>query len=260
MRHTDRTQNISFGWLKQQFEAEHFDMVNVDTLEQVADIFTKHFAEKTKWLHALRLINHNLCSGVAQKGGKDSDSHLVAKPTIAAAGHGRPSLERVAQDLLRVKDFSYHGLCSLANDFPTKVSKRRKSRLATTDQSYYHNWGFFSFSGMQGITNITKRFPDACLYLNEWIGKHARKGFTWTSIAVNRDAKSLLHADSRNLRGSDNFAISFGDFTGGFLYGLKVPKARAPEPRPRQMELWFLEDPTIQGTPLCTSPRTCTAV
>ena len=85
MRHTDRTQNISFGWLKQQFEAEHFDMVNVDTLEQVADIFTKPFAEKTKWLHALRLINHNLRNDVAQKGGKDSDSHLVAKPTIAAA-------------------------------------------------------------------------------------------------------------------------------------------------------------------------------
>ena len=71
---------------------------------------------------------------------------------------------------------------------------------------------------MQGITNITKRFPDTCLYLNEWIRKHARKGFTWTSIAVNRDAKSLLHADSRNLRNSDNFAISFGNFTGGFLW------------------------------------------
>eukprot|EP00439_Symbiodinium_sp_Y106_P061891 s1696_g9.t1 len=120
MRHTESAQNVSFGWLKQQFEAEHFDdMVNVDTLEQVADIFTKPFAEKTKWLHALRLINHNLCSDVAQKWGKDSDSHLVAKPTIAAAGHGRPSLERVAQDLLTVKDFSYPGLCS-ANDFPTK--------------------------------------------------------------------------------------------------------------------------------------------
>ena len=52
----------------------------------------------------------------------------MAKPTIAAAGHGRPSLESIAQDLLRVKDFSYPGLCSLASDFPTKVSKRRKSR------------------------------------------------------------------------------------------------------------------------------------
>ena len=40
--------------------------------------------------------------------------------------------------------------------------------------------------------------------MNEWISKHARKGFTWTSIAVNRDAKSLLHADSSNLKGSEN--------------------------------------------------------
>ena len=71
---------------------------------------------------------------------------------------------------------------------------------------------------MQGITNITKRFPDACRYMNEWISKRARKGFTWTSIAVNRDAKSLLHADSRNLKGSDNFAVSFGDFKRGLLW------------------------------------------
>ena len=35
---------------------------------------------------------------------------------------------------------------------------------------------------------------------------------------MNRDAKSLLHADSRNLRGSDNFAVSFGEFKGGFLW------------------------------------------
>ena len=50
MRRTDRTQNISFGWLKQQFERGFFNMVNVATLEQVADIFTKFkpFAEKSK--------------------------------------------------------------------------------------------------------------------------------------------------------------------------------------------------------------------
>eukprot|EP00439_Symbiodinium_sp_Y106_P006827 s4042_g1.t1 len=158
-----------------------------------------------------RLINHNLCNDVAQKGGKDSDSRLVAKPTIAAASHGRPSLERIAQDLLMVKDFSYQGLLSVAAEFPTKVSMQRRSRLTTTDNSYYRNWGFFSFSGMQGVTNITKRFPNACRYMNEWISKHARKGFTWTSIAVNRDAKSLLHA-------SENFAVSFGDFDGGLLW------------------------------------------
>ena len=80
-------------------------------------------------LHALRLINHNLCTDVTQKGGKDSDSHLVA---IAAASHGRPSLERIAQDLLMVKDFSYQGLLSVAAEFPTKVSMQRRSRLTTT--------------------------------------------------------------------------------------------------------------------------------
>ena len=218
MRHTDRTQNISFGWLKQQFEVKHFNMVNVDTSEQVADVFTKPFAEKAKWLHALRLINHLDCPEVAPKKGKDSDSHLIAKPLVTAPSIGRPDIESASAQFLGAKDFGYKALQSLAELLPTKVSRRRKSKLTTSDESYYHNWGFFSFSGMQGITTIARRYPKACRYINEWIAKQARSGFTWTSFAINRDAKSILHTDCRNLRGSENFAVSFGDFKDGFLW------------------------------------------
>ena len=72
---------------------------------------------------------------------------------------------------------------------------------------------------MQGITTIAGRYPKACRYVNEWVAKQARPGFTWTSLAINRDAKSLLHTDCRNLRGNENFAVSFGDFKNGFLLG-----------------------------------------
>ena len=51
-------------------------MINVDTKEQVADMFTKPFADRTKWLHALRLINHNLTGDQGGKPAKDSDSPL----------------------------------------------------------------------------------------------------------------------------------------------------------------------------------------
>ena len=90
MRHTDRTQRISFGWLKQQFERGLFNMINVSTDEQVADIFAKPFADKTKWDKALALINHADCSKqtLDSKGGtKDSDSHLLHKPHV----HGSPA-------------------------------------------------------------------------------------------------------------------------------------------------------------------------
>ena len=80
LRHTDKTQRISFAWLRQQFERGLFNMINVDTKEQVADIFTKPFADRTKWLHALRLINHNLTGDQGGKPAKDSDSHLLSRP------------------------------------------------------------------------------------------------------------------------------------------------------------------------------------
>ena len=56
MRYANRTQRVSFRWLKQQFERGQFDLLNVGTLYQVADILTKVFPSPSEWLHALRLI------------------------------------------------------------------------------------------------------------------------------------------------------------------------------------------------------------
>ena len=56
MRHASRTQCVSFRWLKQQFEIGQFELINVGTTFQVADILTKPFTSAPKWQHALRLI------------------------------------------------------------------------------------------------------------------------------------------------------------------------------------------------------------
>ena len=56
MRYANKTQNICFKWMKQQFEEEQFDLINVGTNWQTADILTKPFTSPTKWEHALRLM------------------------------------------------------------------------------------------------------------------------------------------------------------------------------------------------------------
>ena len=81
MRLTDRTQRISFGWLKQQFERKLFNMINVGTKEQVADIFTKCYADKSKWEHAMKLINHVRVEMKLKPGGKILMHTLYQNPT-----------------------------------------------------------------------------------------------------------------------------------------------------------------------------------
>ena len=111
MRHTDRTQRISFGWLKQQFERKLFNMMKVGTKEQVADIFIQPFADKSKWEHAMKLINHVRVEMKLKPGGKDSDAHVVSKPHLTAAASTPTSRsidpdEDLATRLIQEKDFS----------------------------------------------------------------------------------------------------------------------------------------------------------
>ena len=57
MRYSKKTQNIGSKWMKQHFEEEQFDLINVGTDWQTADILTKPFTSPTKWEHALRLMS-----------------------------------------------------------------------------------------------------------------------------------------------------------------------------------------------------------
>ena len=85
-------------------------MINVGTKEQVADIFTKPFADKSKWDHAMKLINHVRVNKL-KTGGKDSDEHVVSKPHLTAVASTPTSrsidqAEDLAMRLIKEQDFS----------------------------------------------------------------------------------------------------------------------------------------------------------
>ena len=57
MRHTDRTQRVSFSWLKETFDSDQFGLINVNTLHQAADVLTEPFTSLQKWDSALYMLN-----------------------------------------------------------------------------------------------------------------------------------------------------------------------------------------------------------
>ena len=91
LRHTDRTQRVSFSWLKQQYEHGHFKLLNVGTSEQTADVLTKPFTEKNKWVHALKLIGH---TSSTHAGCKPVSKVEVAEKVSATAGPDRSLLRK----------------------------------------------------------------------------------------------------------------------------------------------------------------------
>ena len=194
LRHTDRTQRVSFGWLKQQYENGEFRLLNVGTAEQTADVFTKPFTEKSKWIHALRLIGHT------------SSAHAGCKP-VSSEGEVKTTTAAISDGVKAVEDFAKSALESKKLDFPTfeklaslirhhlKSSLSRARPLMTQDkQSSYLVFGAWVHGGLFGITKKTLSHSWLCKYVNAFVEKSSPKGFTWTSFVFNFNGKGLVQS------------------------------------------------------------------
>ena len=218
LRHTDRTQRVSFGWLKQQYENGEFRLLNVGTAEQTADAFTKPFTEKSKWIHALRLIGH---TSSAHAGCKPVSSKGEVKTTTAAMSDGIKVVEDYAKSALESKklDFpTFEKLASLIRHHLKSSLSRARPLMTQDNQSSYLVFGAWVHGGLFGITKKTLSHSWLCKYVNAFVEKSSPKGFTWTSFVFNFNGKARLHTDKYNLKDSYNLTFSFGDYTGGALW------------------------------------------
>ncbi|CAE7208989.1 unnamed protein product [Symbiodinium microadriaticum] len=137
---------LSFAWMQQQFEKGHFGMINMDTLEQVADIFTKAFSERGKWEHALMLINHvyeERNEQPAEKPGRDAQAQ--------AKLFGKS--ERLCEEMSNTK----------------AAKKSTRLRIDSNHNGFYQVYGAWTHGGMQGVTRSITKFPMVTKFLNELI-------------------------------------------------------------------------------------------
>ena len=218
LRHTDRTQRVSFGWLKQQYENGEFRLLNVGTAEQTADVFTKPFTEKSKWVHALRLIGH---TSSAHAGCKPVSSKGEVKTTTAAVSDGIKAVEDFAKSALESKKFdfpTFEKLASLIRQHLKSSLSRARPLMTQDNQSSYLVFGAWVHGGLFGVTKKTLSHSWLCKYVNAFVEKSSPKGFTWTSFVFNFNGKARLHTDKYNLKDSYNLTFSFGDYTGGALW------------------------------------------
>ena len=58
MRHLERVHELDLAWLCERFEKGDYKLDCCPTREMSADIFTKHFTDRLKWLRARMLIGH----------------------------------------------------------------------------------------------------------------------------------------------------------------------------------------------------------
>ena len=147
-------------------------MINVGTKEQVADIFTKPFADKSKWEHAIKLINHVQVETKLKTGGKDSDAHVVSKPHLTAAATTPTSrsvdqAEDLATRLAMDQDFSDIALNKLLTTL-VQGSIKLNSLGLRPGQDHHH------------LTKATLKFPSVTKFLNQCVATHTNHDWTTT--------------------------------------------------------------------------------
>ena len=215
MRHTERTQKVSFAWLRQQFEFGNFLMLNADTREQVADIFTKPFTDRSKWQHALRLIAHNDAfhtSKVARGNPKPTENAATPAKEVS------PASEELANSLLKSKDFTYDALEKLLKAMFAEGKSTFRAIQRREKRSQHLVFGAYAHGPFCGITNRTLLYPKCVKYINQFLAKQLPKTMTWSTFALSQQVKAETRTDAHNLAGSTNCAFSMCQSKGGGLY------------------------------------------
>ena len=151
-------------------------MINVGTKEQVADIFTKPFADKSKWEHAMKLINHLQVETKLKPGGKDSDAHVVSKPPLTAAA----STAR----LIQKQDFSDTALSNMLT-------------MLVQDSIKFYSLGLRPGQDQHHLTKATLKYPLTTTFLNQCVA--ARINHNWTRLVM--ETKNLTPNDDATTSG-----------------------------------------------------------
>ena len=117
-------------------------------------------------------------------------------------------------------DYSNATLLRLLNSTQLQQVKTQRDDVfgAKHAKVTYHTYGLYTHGGVLGVTNKTRENSGMVRYLNEFarrrLGEHAK----WSSITVARDAKTEVHHDYNNLRGSKNYTFSIGQEAGGEVW------------------------------------------
>ena len=174
----------------------HFRLLNVDTGEQVADVFTKPFTERITWIHALKLIAPTT---------KTVD-HAPDRKSKSAAAPASPPLTKISQEQVEEAakilnkagryDFDdFEQVAEMMHDALRMSNSRLRRCIGTDDQKApkYFVFGLWTHAGCFGITKRTQQFPNLCRYMNEFVKHHAPRSFTWSSLVVNFMGKAGAH-------------------------------------------------------------------
>ena len=72
MRHMARTHGLDLAWLVERFERKEYMIEFCPTKSMSANIFTKAFPDKLKWIRARKLIGHFTSAELGLKGAQAS--------------------------------------------------------------------------------------------------------------------------------------------------------------------------------------------
>ena len=97
---------------------------------------------------------------------------LLKEKTLIATWKPNPQFqpplpvgEALATEALGKSDFRSCTAERIIQALPKRVSRTRKNKLEIDEDSYYHSWGLYWFSGKQGLTRSTTKHPKTCQFL-----------------------------------------------------------------------------------------------
>ena len=145
--------------------------------------------------------------------GDDEDDDQMVCFSEAQCSH----LEQQAQDLMNKQQYHHKACEKLLEQLPYNHKCRHRQAL-TQDRPQYLIFGAYAYGNHYGLTRWTRKLPNVCRYLLQYIQHWSKEPVTGTSIVINNNCSVGMHRDNNNSPGTKNFVIGVTPYQQGELW------------------------------------------
>ena len=139
------------------------------------------------------------------------------EPEVMYSKEQETQLEQQAQEFLEQQHFE-HAHCAKILNLLVYPNRSECRSMVKGEKPRYMVFGAYAHGNHYGITKWTRKFPQTCRYLLQYLQRWSASPVECSSLMVNENAHTGMHKDVHNVPGTQNYLIGVTRYQQGGIW------------------------------------------